>query len=333
MTTIGITMGCPVGIGPEIICKYFSKKDADTGNSPVVVGDLDVLKRCRDQLGMNLEPRTWTPETGNYHNTIPVISVSRLKSSSLKWGNPDSITGKAAGMYVEKAVELIQQSVLSGMTTCPLSKESLNIGGYQYPGHTEMLANLTNSEEYAMMLAGDKLRVTLVTIHCSLKDVASQLNQEAVYKLIGLTHRGLSVDLGINRPRIAVAGFNPHCGESGLFGDEEQQIIRPAIQKALADKIDVDGPFPPDTIFVKAAEGNYDGVVCMYHDQGLIPFKLLHFSDGVNITLGLPIVRTSVDHGTAYDIAGKGVADPTSLRCAVQLAETIAQNRSSSENR
>jgi len=328
MTTIGITMGCPVGIGPEIICKYFHALPEKHHTTAVVIGDIDVLKRCRDELKIDVDPVVWKHGENSKTNQISVIEVSSLDSSALQWGQPDGSTGKAAGDYVQKGVTLIQQGVLDGIATCPLSKESLNRGGYQYPGHTEMLASLTSSSQYGMMLAGKTLRVTLATIHCALSEVPTRLSRESIYELIKLTHQGLTVDFGINHPKIAVAGLNPHSGESGLFGNEEQILIQPAIEDGLKDNIDVSGPFPPDTIFVQAAEGKYDGVVCMYHDQGLIPFKLLHFSDGVNITLGLPIVRTSVDHGTAYDISGHGIAEPTSLVNAVQLAKEIVTNRS-----
>jgi 4-hydroxythreonine-4-phosphate dehydrogenase len=230
-------------------------------------------------------------------------------------------------------VQLIRRGVIDGMTTCPISKASLQAAGYVYPGHTEMLAELTGTEHYAMMLAGPRLRVTLVTIHCPLSQVAARLTEEAIIDLIRITYRALRTDFALSRPKIAVAGLNPHAGENGLFGDEETNLIQPAINQALKEGITVEGPFPPDTVFFKAATGLYDAVVCMYHDQGLIPFKLLHFSDGVNVTLGLPLVRTSVDHGTAYDIAGKGLADANSLTAAVNLAATISANRKRSDNR
>lgn len=326
--SIGITMGCPVGIGPEIILKLFHSFKRQEKHGLIAIGDINVLKRCRDELGFDLEPIAWNNKQIFTHSQIPVIEVGNLNVKNLQWGIPGKETGKAAGLYIEKGVELIQQGLLSGIVTCPISKESLNLGGFHYPGHTEMLARLTNSSNYAMMLAGDKLKVTLVTIHCPLKNVVDQLDKERIIQLIQITYKALSIDFGIAEPKIAVAGLNPHGGEQGMFGDEELKIIKPAIIEAKQQGICVYGPFPPDTIFVKASSGEYDTVVCMYHDQGLIPFKLLHFSDGVNITLGLPIIRTSVDHGTAYDIAGKGVADSKSLMSAVNMAQTIATNRS-----
>ena len=321
-------MGCPVGIGPEIILKYFNLTSQQKNHTAIVIGDINVLKRCRDELGFNdLEPVSWERDQDLENGQIAVIDTSHLDPAQLQWGKPNRDTGRAAGSYVEKGVRLIQQGILESIVTCPLSKESLNMGGFPFPGHTEMLAQLTNCRDYAMMLAGDKLRVTLATIHCPLKEVVNKLDQDTIVQLIRTTNRALTVDLGIEEPKIAVAGLNPHGGEHGLFGDEEEKIIEPAIIAAKSEDIKVDGPFPPDTIFIKAASGDYHAVVCMYHDQGLIPFKLLHFSDGVNITLGLPIIRTSVDHGTAYDIAGRGIAEPTSLIQAIRLAQDIATNR------
>jgi 4-hydroxythreonine-4-phosphate dehydrogenase len=217
--------------------------------------------------------------------------------------------------------------MLDGMATCPISKKALHEAGYTFPGHTEMLAHLTGSPQPVMMMAGPRLRVTLVTIHCPLAAVPAQINQASVLRLIRVTHQALITDFSIKNPRIAVAGLNPHGGEQGLFGNEEELLIAPAIEMARREGIEAQGPFPPDSVFLKAAAGDYDAVVCMYHDQGLIPFKLLHFSDGVNVTLGLSVVRTSVDHGTAYDIAGRGIADPQSLAASVELAGTIARNR------
>ena len=331
MSIIGITMGCPAGIGPEIILKYFSELPASKDNIPVVLGDMTVLEKCAATLrGKNIKLSPWKVGTvlpKRNENTIPVLSLSSLKESEIEWGNPNLATAKAMAHYISEGVRMAQEGILDGITTCPISKYSLQQAGYSFPGHTEMLAELTNSKDYAMMMAGDRLRVTLVTIHCSLASVPGALTKASITKLIETTHHGLSVDLGIKNPKIAVAALNPHSGEKLLFGDEEQTIIAPAVKEAAQKGISVYGPFPPDTVFFKASRGDYDAVVCMYHDQGLIPFKLLHFDDGVNITLGLPIVRTSVDHGTAYDIAGTGVADPSSLTHAVDLARLISANR------
>jgi 4-hydroxythreonine-4-phosphate dehydrogenase len=326
MRHIAITMGCPVGIGPEIVLKFFSRLSG-AAYFPVVFGDRGVLERCAEELHIKAEFSAWQPGLPVGEGVIPVFELSRLPVKELVWGRPTLATGKAMVRYIEQAVRLIYDGLFSAMVTCPISKASLNQAGYSFPGHTEMLAALTVSTRYVMMMAGSRLRVTLATIHCPLSSVPLSLKRTDLADLIRLTHAALCGDFGIAVPRIAVAALNPHAGESGLFGREEETIIRPAIEDMQAQGVEVQGPFPPDTIFHKAAEGHYDVVICMYHDQGLIPFKLLHFKDGVNVTLGLPIVRTSVDHGTAYDIAGKGVADPASLAAAVEMADLIATNR------
>ena len=331
MNIIGITMGCPASIGPELLLKYFSQEPRTANISPVVLGDIGVLQRCATDLGFtHIQILPWA--IGDIaplrvRNTMPVLNLSELAAKEITWGIPNLATGKAMARYITEGVKMAQKGLLDGITTCPISKFSLNEAGYAFPGHTEMLAELTNSTNFAMMMAGDRLKVTLVTIHTSLASVPTMLTKESIVKMITTTHNALSIDLGIDDPKIAVAALYPHGGEKLLFGSEEETIIEPAVIEAANNGIAVSGPFPPDTVFFKAAAGDYDAVVCMYHDQGLIPFKLLHFDDGVNITLGLPIVRTSVDHGTAYDIAGKGIADPSSLTEAIQLAGMISENR------
>ncbi len=316
-----------MSIGPEILVKFFSTA-GDCGHyTPVVVGDIQVLERCNRELGTTVVFTSWKPGDPLPATQIPVVQVGSLDADKLIWGQPDKTTGNAMADYITTAVKGIQDGFFAGMTTCPISKSSLNNAGFHFPGHTEMLACLTGAEQYAMMMAGNKLRVTLVTIHKALKEVSSLLSVDAVFELIAITNNSLIQDFGITAPKIAVAGLNPHASENGIFGNEEQLYIAPAIDKAHQNGINAQGPFPPDTIFYKSAKGEYDAVVCMYHDQGLVPFKLLHFSDGVNVTIGLPIVRTSVDHGTAYDIAGKGIADQTSLQAAVELAAAIASRR------
>ncbi len=320
-------MGCPVGIGPEIILKHFRDQKKQPEHATLVLGDIHILRRCSEDLDIPMDCIPWKPGDSFSTGKISVLPISNLSPKSLAWGKPNAQTGVAMAEYIKTAVSLLKDGTLNGMTTCPISKFALREAGLTYPGHTEMLAELTGSSDFAMMMAGAKLRVTLVTIHCPLASVAEKLNKQRILQLIRTTHKALTHDFAINNPRIAVAGFNPHAGEQGIFGKEEELIINPAIEEAHKENIDAHGPFPPDTVFYRAAEGIYDAVVCMYHDQGLIPFKLLHFSDGVNITLGLPVVRTSVDHGTAYDIAGKGQAAPYSLTAAVELAWTIAKNR------
>lgn len=323
---LGITMGCPVGIGPEIILRFLADYRGSGDFLPVVLGDPEVLARCRDELALAGEIVSWQPGAPVTPGAVNVLPLSNL-GRQLAWGCPDVATGRAMGGYIATGVRLINEGGLAGMVTCPITKAALNLGGYPYPGHTEMLAELCGADDFAMMLAGERLRVTLVTIHVGLAQVAGLLSAEKVARLIEITGQALRRDFGIAEPRLAVAGLNPHAGETGMFGDEEQRLIEPGIALAADRGWRAVGPYPPDTVFHKAAAGQFDAVVCMYHDQGLIPFKLLHFADGVNLTLGLPLVRTSVDHGTAYDIAGRGLASPASLAAAFRLAGEIVLNR------
>ncbi len=320
-------MGCPAGIGPEIILRYFASKNRDDTLQPVVLGDAGVLEKCATELDLPAPLTPWDPDTPAPHEGIPVIELSSLPLAELSWGHPTAAGSKAMADYIKSAVDLLQTGRLDAMATCPISKKGLQQAGFPYPGHTEMLADLTDTGKFTMMMAGATLKVTLATIHCPLAEVPARLTRAGLQELIGITSQALRSDFGLARPRLAVAGLNPHSGEEGLFGREEETVIRPAIREARAAGIEVRGPIPPDTVFVQAAAGHFDAVVCMYHDQGLIPFKLLHFKDGVNVTLGLPIVRTSVDHGTAYDIAGKGLADAASLQAAVEMAAVISTNR------
>ena len=319
-------MGCPVGIGPEIILRFFVQTGAQAALCPVIIGDVGVLRRCAEALGIEIQVVAWQPGEPVQPQALNVLSLSDL-GDGLVWGNPTVETGRAMGCYIEEGVRLVRQDQLAGLVTCPISKAALKAGGYRFPGHTEMLAELCQAKDFAMMMAGPTLKITLVSIHQALAEVPAAITQEAVLRMIAITGQALRDDFGVPQPRLAVAGLNPHAGEDGMFGDEEQRVIAPAVAAGRRVGWLVEGPFPPDTVFNKAVAGQFDAVVCMYHDQGLIPFKLLHFSDGVNVTLGLPMVRTSVDHGTAYDIAGKGLADSTSLAAAVSMAEAIVANR------
>ncbi len=320
-----ITMGCPVGIGPEIIVRLFNNHLFDHGRI-VVVGDYLLLKEVAAEMDSSSVVTRWQTGSPAGKGVIPVLSVSDLGYDKSRWGKPDKKTGKAMARYIEKAVELVLNQQGLGIVTCPISKYSLQLAGYSFPGHTEMLAHLTRTNRFRMMMAGDKLKVILATIHEPLNRVATLLNVDLLADCIEMTILSLCNDFGIAAPRVAVAGLNPHGGENGMFGDEEQRIILPAITK-VKSLGNVTGPWPPDTVFYEAVKGKYDAVVALYHDQGLIPFKLLHFDDGVNVTLGLPIVRTSVDHGTAYNIAGSFQADESSLVAAVNMAKQIVFNR------
>lgn len=329
---IGITMGDPSGIGPEIIMKALSDQSLYEHCLPVVLGDPGALDfQVKGLKKPSIHIVVHPSDAKGKRGQIDLMAISGLKKDQMIPGKPTIGGGKAMVAYVLKAVEMLQQGDLAAMVTCPISKALMQESGYTFEGHTELIAHLTGSKDYIMMLAGDRLRVALVTIHCALKDVPANLNEEKIYKTIAITSKALRDDFALNNPRIALAALNPHAGESGLFGSEEEAIIKPAIKRARGEGHRVEGPFPADTLFHRAANGEFDVVVVMYHDQGLIPLKLLHFSDAVNVTLGLPIIRTSVDHGTAYEIAGKGVADPSSLKAAIKTAITMASNRATHE--
>ena len=322
-------MGDPAGIGPEIILKALADADIYRLCRPVVLGDLEILSSNVSEAGQEIPFNIISSPTDAeaQHGKVDLMAVSELKGEAVLPGKPTVEGGKAMVAYIIKAVEMTLEGQLGAMVTCPISKALMHKAGYPYEGHTQFISQLTNTKAYVMMLAGDRLRVALVTIHCSLKDVPALLNQEMVYKTITITAKALREDLGFDKPRLAVAALNPHAGESGLFGSEEDSVIRPAISRAKHEGINVVGPLPSDTLFYKAVSGQFEAVVAMYHDQGLIPLKLMHFSDAVNITLGLPIIRTSVDHGTAYDIAGTGQADASSLKAAIRMAAMMVQNR------
>lgn len=323
---IAITMGDPTGIGPEIIVKVLSLRGTFHFCRPVVLGDRMIIERAISLLNAPLTVHEMeTVDERHYrHDSLNLVSLSAIPPEEARYGAPGPSCGKAMVTYIEEAVTLIMQGSFDAITTAPISKKALSDSGYSYPGHTELLAELTGTSEYVMMLAGEKLKVVPVTIHCALSDVFRLLTKEKILAAIRITDRALKDYFHMQQPRIAVAALNPHAGEGGLFGREEETIIIPAVEHARSRGVDVAGPLPADTLFYQAAGGRYDAVISMYHDQGLIPLKLLHFEDAVNVTLGLPIIRTSVDHGTAYDIAGTGKANPASLFNALKLAAMMA---------
>ncbi|EFK11891.1 4-hydroxythreonine-4-phosphate dehydrogenase [delta proteobacterium NaphS2] len=333
---IGITMGDPAGVGPEIIVMALSDPTIYESCRPVVFGDGTVLGDTVLRLAekgsikreISINVVSAPGEAKGRPGMVDLLSLSDLDGEGMAPGRPVAAGGRAMVEYILEAVKMALRNEIQGMVTGPISKVLMHEAGYKYDGHTQLIAHETDTKDYVMMLAGTKLRVVLVTIHCALGAVPELLDQESVYKTILIAAKALEKDLGLERPRLAVAALNPHAGEEGLFGTEEREIITPAISRAKADGIDVKGPFPADTLFHQAAAGRFEAVVAMYHDQGLIPLKLLHFSDAVNVTLGLPIIRTSVDHGTAYDIAGTGQADPSSLKAAILMATRMAKNRS-----
>jgi 4-hydroxythreonine-4-phosphate dehydrogenase len=328
---IAITMGDPAGIGPEIIVKAMGEQTVFAQSRPVVLGDEGILSDAARWLKAPVKiKRIEEPEEGVFRRGIlNLISLTDLSREEVPLGAPRSQGGAAAYRYIERGVQLAQRGSVDALVTAPISKEALNVAGYPFPGHTELLAKMTGSGDEVMMLAGPRLRVALVTTHLPLRQVPDALTRERITRTIEITSQGLKAYWGIQSPRLAVAGLNPHAGEGGIFGSEEQEVIIPAIEECRQKGMAVFGPLPADSLFFHAASGRYDAVVSMYHDQGLIPLKLLHFRDGVNITLGLPIIRTSVDHGTGYDIAGKGVADPTSLINAILLAAKMATTKKS----
>jgi len=322
-----ISMGDPCGVGPEIIVKALGHSWVSAGCTPVVIGDRTALERALSICSSRLEPQEITePEQafGIAPSRIPLLTLSQLTGDDLRFGHPTAVAGDAAFRYICSAARLCLDGRAAAMVTAPINKEAINRAGHDFPGHTELLAELCGTDDYVMMLAGDCLRVSLVTIHAALRDVPGLVTFESVLKTIRLTDAGIRQLTGIDRPRLAVTALNPHAGEGGLFGDEEALAIVPAIEAARREGIDALGPLPADTLFHFASQGRYDGVVAMYHDQGLIPLKMLHFDDGVNLTLGLPIIRTSVDHGTAYDLAGSGRASEQSLLAAIRMAMAMA---------
>jgi len=329
MNKVAITMGEPGGIGPEIIVKALFCTEIRGCCSPVVIGDIEVIKRAVKLTGLSLRVRTVSnlsdlkPSTGKSGSTRTEIEVLDVKSPSpFKKGVASKNAGRAVVKYIKKAVELALRKEIKAIVTAPISKESLKMAGYQWHGHTELLAELTKTKNFAMMFVSERLKIILSTIHISIKDVPRVINEKLVLRTIRLAKRGAEM-LGINNPHIAVAGLNPHAGESGLFGREEVKAIIPAVRKASKEGLKILGPYPPDVVFYKAYRGDFDIVVCMYHDQGLIPFKMLAFDTGVNVTVGLPIIRTSPAHGTGFDIAWKNRANPSSMIEAIKLASRL----------
>ncbi len=329
---IGISMGDPAGIGPEIIVKALNNKRIHAQCQPIVIGDITILKKAMKFLEVPLDIVTvdHPSKAINDSKLISIINASDLKEDVTSLAAPTYESGKAMENYIITGVRLTQNNKIDALVTCPITKTGLKIAGSKFHGHTELIADQTGSHEFAMMLAGTRLKVVLVNIHIPLCQVAESLTIQNITQTIALTQDSLIHRFGIPFPKLAVAGLNPHAGEESMFGNEETTIIGPAVELAKKRGLNIEGPLPPDTVFYHAMNGKYDAVICMYHDQGLIPFKMIHFKDGVNTTLGLPIIRTSVDHGTAYDIAWKGIADPTSLMEAIFMATFQAKNLATS---
>jgi len=324
---IAITMGDPCGVGPEIIVKALTHPDCAAGCVPVVIGDPGALQRALTTCGSPLkivEIATLEQARQVATGQIPLLPLSKLAAIDLQYGQPTIASGDAVFSYICAAARFCLDGQVAAMVTAPINKEAMHRAGHDYPGHTELLAELCGTDNFVMMLAGDVLRVSLVTIHEALQDVPRLVTFEQVLKTIRITAVGVARLTGTQAPKLAVLALNPHCGEGGKFGAQETEVVAPAIQAARREGIDAIGPLSADTLFHFAQQGAYDGVVAMYHDQGLIPLKMLHFDDGVNITLGLPIIRTSVDHGTAYDLAGTGRASERSMLAAIRMAVQMA---------
>ena len=323
---LGITMGDAAGVGPEVIVKALGHPEVYAMCRPLVIGHPEILKAHLKFAGRPLEVRPVdSPEAGEFRpGTIDVWNPVAVDISQIETGTVCPEAGRAAAEWVIAAVDLAMAGRIDGIVTAPLNKEAMNRAGFHYAGHTELLAERCGGHDVRLMLASERLNVVHTTGHVALRDVSARLTMARVFDTIALLHRAL-VDMGRPNPRIAVCGLNPHAGESGLFGHEDAETIRPAVEQAQRKGWDVAGPLPPDTTFFKAYDGTFDGVVAMYHDQGHAPVKLVAFEDAVNVTLGLPIVRTSVDHGTAFDIAGKGVADETNMLRALRVGATLAR--------
>ncbi len=326
---IAVTMGDPAGIGPEIIVKGLQSLPDNC--HILIIGDGTHLKKVASKLSSNLNftPVNSVAEAKVLKNQIAVFDLKNVPDN-LTYGKSSAEGGQASVDYIKRAVDLAISQDVQAITTAPINKNSMHLAGFKYPGHTELLADLTNTPEVALMLAGKNLRVVLTTTHVALEQVKSLITREKVEKTIRLTDHWLK-QIGIDNPKLAVTGLNPHSGDGGIFGNEEKDIIQPAIESSQNIQIDVKGPFSADALFGRINDYQFDAVITMYHDQGMIPIKMASMGHAVNITLGLPIIRTSVDHGTAFDIAGKGEASPNSLLEAINVATQLSRSAVLSE--
>ncbi|MDC1312271.1 4-hydroxythreonine-4-phosphate dehydrogenase PdxA [Burkholderiales bacterium] len=319
LSRIGITMGDPAGIGPEIIVKTLQEMSPEFRSRSIIVGNIDFLDRASRMVGAELK---FSDSLAVDAGMVPVVHVPTSESESINDGKMSASAGEAAYRYVEKAAELSLKKVISVIVTAPLNKAAMHLAGHKYDGHTELLAELTGAKSSYMLLAGPKLNAIHVSTHTSLANAALKPTTMRVLDTIRIGDQHFK-SIGYESPRLAVAGLNPHCGEGGLFGSEETDRLVPAIDQAKSEGIDVQGPISGDTVFYRALQGEFDLVVAQYHDQGHIPTKLIAFNETVNVSLGLPIHRTSVDHGTAFEIAWKGVANNTNMTAAIDYARRI----------
>ena len=323
MPRIGITMGDPAGIGPEVVLKAVAEEEIRRVCIPVIIGDAQLLAHTARTLDLQSGYDIIRAEEPFPEHTEPVIYHLDNITGLIEPGIESGAAGKAAGGYIEAAVELCAAGSIDAVATAPINKRALFLGGYSFPGHTEFFAHLTGSEEYAMAFVAGNLRIVLLSTHVPLAEAIRLVERDRIVSRINLTNRELQ-RWGIEKPRLAVAALNPHGAEGGLFGVEEASEIMPAIDSCRRDEINVQGPFSADTVFLRASRGEFDGVIACYHDQAMIPVKCLSFGEAVNVTLGLPFIRTSVDHGTAFDIAGKGLAEHSSMVAAIKLAAELS---------
>jgi 4-hydroxythreonine-4-phosphate dehydrogenase len=325
---VAISMGDPAGIGAEVILKAARLIDHAEARL-LVIGDRDALEAAAARLGTDApRVRAWRQGQRRATDTIAVLTVGQLKSSDYEPGHPSVAGADAAYHYIIEGARMALQGEADALVTAPINKEWLNRAGHHFPGHSELLAQMSRTRRWRMMFAGGQMKLALVTVHMGLRQVSEALTREGIYHTISLLAEHLRSQSGIAHPCITVLGFNPHAGENGLFGDEETRVIEPAIRRARKSGIDARGPVAPDTAFIRpSGEFGFDGAVAMYHDQGLIALKTLEFDRAVNITLGLPFIRTSPDHGTAYDIAGRGVASAASMAAAIKYAADAARAR------
>ena len=324
---IAITMGDPAGIGPEVLLKALSEGDLFERCTPLIMGDAGVLSKVRRELGLSVTLNTVSAPEQAEPNKANLISLSNINLDTFQFGVSRKDLGLVSTFYIVKGTEFCVSGKVDALVTAPINKAMLHEAGYDYTGHTEMLKDYTHADYASTMLVGDHIRITRVTSHLPISRVAERITKPRVLKAIRATNLALADAFGIANPHVAVCALNPHGGEDSLFGSEEMDVIRPAVEEARAEGIRVSGPMPSDIVFPRARDGQYDAVVCMYHDQALIPFRLIDFGYGVNITLGLPVIRTSPDHGTAYDIAGKGIASEKSMIKAIRFAAQMVEKR------
>ena len=336
---IGITMGDPAGIGPEIIVKALANPALYESCKPLVFADAQVMQNAVAIAGIDLQINSVSGiKDANFgYGIIDVVDLKNVDIKSLEYGKVSANAGNAAFESIRKVIDSAMKGEIDATVTAPINKESINLAGHHFSGHTEIYAHFTDTRKYAMLLADDSLRVIHATTHVPLREACNLITKERIIDVVSLLNDAC-IRFGIENPKIGIAGLNPHAGDGGLFGNEEIDIITPAVQQSKSLGYCVEGPVPPDTLFSKAIQGKYDGCVAMYHDQGHIPFKLLGFKwnnktqtmdsvKGVNITLGLPIIRTSVDHGTAFEIAGKGIASADAMAIAIEYAVKMAINK------